>query len=152
MGLFGPNTPPQKGTQTLRQQLGLARKKPEWHRTCHTYFYRFHFNTEKGNAWKLNRCRSRPSDPPPPPSSPFHTRSIRLAGPRLHKIGKASKRAAATKKRVHYGNLLKLAADAPQFFGKLVDVALFFYCFSLFFFFCSQNLKAHNNFMGLNEK
>jgi len=31
-----------------RRENRKKTKNPEWHRTCHTYFYRFHFNTEKG--------------------------------------------------------------------------------------------------------
>lgn len=74
--------------------LSLAKEGKKWRRTCHTYFYRFHFNAEKANASRLK----------PPPATPpvlARTGNVSLASALLaclHQIGKASSQPASKKK------------------------------------------------------
>lgn len=142
-GALWPKYSPTKGhtdTQTLRQQLGLARKKPEWHRTCHTYFYRFHFNTEKGNAWKLNRCRSRPSDPSPTPAT------LALFAWQARDYIKLARRQNGRQPRKK-GFIMAICLNSRRMLlnslGSSSMWLFFFYCFSLFFFFFVVRILKH---------
>lgn len=95
-----------------QNSLSLAEEGKKWRRTCHTYFYRFHFNAEKANASRLKPL-ARPTFRSPirchAPAPSRCAGNVSLASALLaclHQIGKASSQPA--KKRVHYGNLLKL--------------------------------------------